>query len=91
MEKKNFETAINELEVIAQNLETGNLDLDKSIDEFEKGIKLAKLCHNKLEEAERKIEVLQTGDDKKVKKKTVTIKIDTGEVENDDELQGSLL
>ncbi len=89
--KKNFEKAIKELELIAQNLEDGELDLDKSINEFEKGIKLAKFCHDKLEEAERKIEVLQSGENNEVKNKKVKIKIDTGEVDNDDELQGSLL
>ena len=51
----------------------------------------AKLCHDKLEEAERKIEILQKGEKEKPEKKKVKVKKDTGEIEDDEELQGSLL
>ena len=96
MEKKqknpmSFEKALGELETIAIKLEKGELGLDESIAEFEKGIKYAKYCHNKLEEAERKISILQKGENSVVEKKPVRIKPDTGEIEDDEELQGSLL
>ncbi|PKL38996.1 MAG: exodeoxyribonuclease VII small subunit [Spirochaetae bacterium HGW-Spirochaetae-1] len=97
MEKKQkkenlkFETALKELELIASKLERGELDLDESIGEFEKGMQYAKFCHDKLEEAERRIEILQKGENSSVEKKAVRIKNETGEIEEDEELQGSLL
>lgn len=86
-----FEEAMNELETIALKLESGSLGLDESIKEFERGMALAKFCHEKLEEAERKIEILQKGDDGKIKPKKVAVKQETGEIEEDEELQGTLL
>ncbi len=90
-EKINFEKAMSKLEEIATNLEEGNLSLDESIKQFEKGMQLAKFCREKLDEAERKIEILQKGDDGRITKKQVDINKDTGEILNDDDLQGSLL
>ena len=89
--KQTFEDALSELEEIAVKLEDGTLGLDDSIKEFEKGIKLARFCQEKLEEAERKIEILQKGDDSSVNAKKVAVKSDTGEIEDEDELQGSLI
>ncbi len=54
-----FESALKELEQIAEKLEEGNLSLEKSIELFERGISLSKLCNTMLEEAEGKIEILQ--------------------------------
>lgn len=54
-----FETALKELEQITEKLEEGNLSLEKSIELFERGIRLSKLCNDMLEEAEGKIEILQ--------------------------------
>lgn len=54
----NFEQAIEELEVIAQELESGKLNLDDSIKKFEDGMKLSKKCSEYLENAEKKITVL---------------------------------
>jgi len=56
--EKSFEEELNELEQIAKNLESGNLNLDEAIKEFEKGIKLSKKCTEKLEKAEKKINML---------------------------------
>lgn len=56
--EKSFEEDLNELEKIAHNLESGNLNLDQAIKEFEKGIKLSKKCTEKLEKAEKKINML---------------------------------
>ena len=47
-----------ELEEIARKLESGNLNLDEAIESFEKGIKLSKECTKKLDEAEKKINIL---------------------------------
>lgn len=89
--KKTFEDALAELEEIAEKLEDGTLGLDDSIKEFEKGIKLARLCQEKLEEAERKIEILQKGENGEVASKKVAVKKDTGEIDDEEELQGSLI
>lgn len=89
--KKSFEDALAELEEIAEKLEDGTLGLDDSIKEFEKGIKLARLCQEKLEEAERKIEILQKGEGGDVNSRKVSVKSDTGEIDDEDELQGSLI
>ena len=89
--KQTFEDALAELEEIAVRLEDGTLGLDDSIKEFERGVKLARFCQEKLEEAERKIEILQKGDDTRVTAKKVAVKSDTGEIEDDDEFQGSLI
>lgn len=95
LDKLNFEDALKELEQIARNLEEGNLSLDDSIANFERGTQLKNFCRDKLEEAERKIEILQKGGENKggnkVKKKKVKIKEDTGEIDDNEELQGSLL
>lgn len=50
----NFENALHQLEQIVKELETGELSLDDTIDRFEEGVKMVKICHQKLSEAERK-------------------------------------
>ncbi len=60
-----FEKAIQRLEKIVDDLETGELDIDKSLEIFEEGIKMSRVCSKKLSEAEAKIEKLtrdQKGD-----------------------------
>ena len=54
----NFEDAMKKLEDIANELEKGELPLDKSVAKFEEGMKLSKACVEMLEEAERKISIL---------------------------------
>jgi exodeoxyribonuclease VII small subunit len=53
-----FEAALKHLEEIVQRLEKGDLALEESLKLYEEGIKLSRLCHAKLEEAEGKIEML---------------------------------
>jgi exodeoxyribonuclease VII small subunit len=89
--KMSFEDALQELEDVAMKLEGGELGLDDSIKEFEKGIRLARFCQQKLDEAERKIEILQKGVNGDVKPERVAVKNDTGEIEEGEELQGSLI
>jgi len=55
---KDFETAIAELESIVKKLEQGDLPLEQSLELYERGVQLSRFCHAKLEEAERRIEVL---------------------------------
>lgn len=58
IEEKTFEDELKELEKIATNLESGELNLDEAIKEFEKGMKLSKECTKKLDLAEKKINML---------------------------------
>ena len=58
MENETFEKSLEELENIANELERGNLSLEKSIETFEKGIKLSKECSEKLDKAEKRINIL---------------------------------
>ncbi len=58
MAEKKFEAALARLETIVQDLEQGDLPLEQSLKLFEEGIKLSRICNNRLEEAERKVEVL---------------------------------
>ena len=53
-----FEQALQQLEQIVQKLEKGELPLEDSLRLYEDGIRLSRLCHGKLEEAEGRIEVL---------------------------------
>jgi exodeoxyribonuclease VII small subunit len=53
-----FELALQQLEQIVQKLEKGELPLEDSLRLYEEGIRLSRLCHAKLEEAEGRIEVL---------------------------------
>ena len=54
----NFEETMQELEKVVQKLEGGELNLDDSIKEFEKGMELSKFASKYLEEAEKKITIL---------------------------------
>ena len=55
---KDFESAITELETIVKTLEEGDLALEKSLALYERGVTLSRFCHAQLEEAERRVEVL---------------------------------
>jgi len=53
-----FEKAFKELETIVQRLEGEELPLDESLRLFEQGISLSRFCHQRLEEVEKKIELI---------------------------------
>jgi exodeoxyribonuclease VII small subunit len=55
---KDFEAAIAELESIVRKLEEGDLPLEQSLGLYERGVQLSRFCHSRLEEAERRIEIL---------------------------------
>ena len=57
-EDLNFEDAMKELEKIADELENGELSLEKSVEKFEQGIELSKKCNEILEKAEKRISIL---------------------------------
>lgn len=62
MKEKGFEEMLDELENIVQALEKENLNLDESISKFEEGMKIAKECNKKIDEAEKRITILLNKD-----------------------------
>jgi len=58
MPKERFEDALNKLEKIVSKLEGGNIPLEESLKFFEEGIRLSRFCNQKLDEAEKKVEIL---------------------------------
>ena len=55
---KSIESRLSELEVILEELESGDLELDQALKKFEQGIKLSRECQKTLEDAELKIKIL---------------------------------
>jgi exodeoxyribonuclease VII small subunit len=54
----NLEKALADLEALVEELESGDLPLDKAMKKFEEGIKLTRGCQAALKEAEQKVEIL---------------------------------
>ena len=57
-EQKKFEDELKELEAIVARIDSGELSLEESIDAFERGIGLVRVLNHKLDEIEKKVEVL---------------------------------
>jgi exodeoxyribonuclease VII small subunit len=55
---KKFESALEELEQVVEQLESGELSLEDSLSAFEKGVGLVRFCNQKLNDVEKKIEML---------------------------------
>ena len=68
-EKKKFEEAVEELENVVEQLESGELSLEESLTAFENGVRLVKFCNQRLTEVERKIELLVKDKDGKLQLK----------------------
>jgi exodeoxyribonuclease VII small subunit len=58
MKEKSFEEALRELEGIVNRLEQGHLPLEEALKFFEDGVKLSRYCHTKLDEAQKRVEIL---------------------------------
>ena len=58
MAKQTFEQAMKKLELIVQQLESGEQPLEDAVKKFEEGIKLSKFCSEKLDETEKRITML---------------------------------
>jgi len=61
--KMTFESSLKELERIVEQLEAGDLPLERSLELFEQGVRLSRDCQKRLDEAERKVEILIKGSD----------------------------
>lgn len=81
-----FEKAFQELESIVQRLESEELPLDESLRLFEQGINLSRFCHKRLEEVEKKIELILA--DAKGQPRTEPFVIAEKDEEEDDVLDG---
>jgi exodeoxyribonuclease VII small subunit len=58
-----FEEALARLETIVRELEEADLPLERSLAVFEEGVRLSRLLHERLNEAERKVEILMKNED----------------------------
>jgi len=56
--EKAFEEALKELEEIVNRLEQGEIPLEQALQLFEQGVKLSRACHTKLDEAQKRVEIL---------------------------------
>ncbi len=58
MAKQRFEESLKKLEKIVSRLEKGDIPLEESLRLFEEGVRLSRFCNEKLDEAERRVEIL---------------------------------
>ena len=58
-----FEEALKRIEEIVKSLDDGTAELDRSLELYEEGIGLVRLCSTMLDDAEKKIKILQSGED----------------------------
>ncbi len=68
MAKERFEEALDKLEEIVKRMEAGEMTLEESLKAFEEGIRLSRLCAKKLDEADRRVEILLRQDGEIVSK-----------------------
>lgn len=65
--KEKFEVVLDKLQGIVRDLESGDCSLEDSLKKFEEGVNMAKACQERLNDAEKKIEVLINADEDGVK------------------------
>jgi exodeoxyribonuclease VII small subunit len=63
LSKERFEEAFKKLEAIVNKMESGDLSLEDSLKLFEEGMRLSKLCSQKLTEVQKKVELLMKAED----------------------------
>jgi exodeoxyribonuclease VII small subunit len=79
MPKERFEDALNKLENIVSKLEEGDIPLEESLKLFEEGIRLSRFCNQKLDEAEKKVEILLKGKNGVLKPRSFESSINSGQ------------
>ena len=85
MAKKTFEQSMKQLEQIVQELESGDLPLEKAVKKFEEGIQLSQACTEMLDKTEKKISLLlKDQDGKPVESPFKTVEKSSESVEADD-------
>jgi len=58
MAKEKFEEAMAKLEALVRKMEAGDMTLEESLKAFEEGIRLSRFCAARLDDAERRVEIL---------------------------------
>ena len=61
-EERSFEATLQRLEAVLDSLEHGDLPLEQAMAAFEEGVGLVRACHQKLDEVERRVELLMKDD-----------------------------
>jgi exodeoxyribonuclease VII small subunit len=56
---RDFETALSQLEALVARMENGSLPLEQSLQAYERGVQLARICQLRLDHAEQQVKVLQ--------------------------------
>jgi exodeoxyribonuclease VII small subunit len=83
MPKERFEDALNKLEKIVSKLEEGDIPLEESLKLFVEGIRLSRFCNQKLDEAEKKVEILLKDKDGLLKSQPFAPSIYSGQTPSD--------
>ncbi len=78
MAEQKFEDAFQKLETIVKRLEEGNLSLEESLKSFEEGVRLSRFCSKKLDEAEKKVEILLKDSNGRLVPKPFTLEEEEG-------------
>lgn len=78
-EELKFEKALERLEKIVDDLESGSLDLEDALKKYEEGVKLSALCQKRLSQAEKKVEILTRSLDGTLKKEAFEPESDSSE------------
>ena len=88
MPKEKFEDSLNKLEKIVSRLEEGDIPLEESLKLFEEGIRLSRFCNQKLDEAEKRVEILLKGKDGVLKATPFDPSINLGQAPSTNSGQG---
>ncbi len=87
-EGKDFESCLGQLEQICETLEKENISLEAALKAYEEGVKLVRLCTQKLESAEREIKILRVSADGEIVEKDFEMAGNTGK-EGEESSSGS--
>jgi exodeoxyribonuclease VII small subunit len=74
-----LEKALTELEEIVAQLEAGELPLEKSLKQFERGVKLSRECQSALKDAEQRVQVLMDAELKDLDPETLAVRDEAGD------------
>lgn len=84
MPKEKFEEALSKLEKVVERLEAGDISLEESLRLFEEGIRLSRFCNQKLDEAEKRVEILLKDEEGRMKTQPFDPSTGSGQVPSKD-------
>ncbi len=91
MAKERFEESLKKLEKIVSRLEKGDIPLDESLRLFEEGVRLSRFCNEKLDEAERRVEILLKNGDGVLEPQPFVSSASSGQAPSTNSRQDSLV